>query len=143
MKKCKVYEQVKSEVTPEKTKAILSDLEDEFRRLVDRVEVDEDDGEIRIEGAKATLCRASGVLRLSEKNGKYTLDGDLDCKATMTFWGLFASTTILYIIGWEVMALLFFVAIIVDVVLLVMLFSNMPKIGRMLGDKFRDVVKGA
>ena len=143
MKKCRVYQQVKSEISPEKTKTILSELEDEFRRLADRVEVDEDDGEIRIEGAKAALCRASGVLRLEEKNGKYILEGDLDGKATMTFWGLFAATTILYILGWTDMALLFFIAIIVDTVLLAMLFSNMPKIARTLGDKFREVVKGA
>lgn len=141
MKKCNVYEQVKSEISPEKTTAILNELEDEFRRIADRVEID--DGEIRIEGAKTALCQVSGVLRFGEKKGKYSLEGELDGKASMTFWGLFAATSILYIIGWTDIALLFFLGIIADAVLFFMFFSGVKKIGKALSDKFRNVVKEA
>ncbi|MCI5779212.1 MAG: hypothetical protein MR051_05285 [Lentisphaeria bacterium] len=141
MKKCKVYEQVKSEISPERTKAILNELEDEFRRVADRVEIDDGDGEIRIEGVKTALCQASGILRLDEKKGKYLLEGELDGKASMTFWGLFSATSILYIIGWTDIALLFFLGIIADAVLFFMFFSGVKKIGKALGDRFRSVVK--
>ena len=40
-KNCKVYEEIKAEISPEKTKVILDDLEDEFRRMADRVDIDE------------------------------------------------------------------------------------------------------
>ena len=142
MKKCKVYEESKKcEISPEKTKAILSELEDSLHRMADRVDVDEDDGTIKIEGMKGKLCQISGTLRITDKKERYILDGEIEAKQDGVFWGIFAVGCVLFLISIFTLWPLALVSIIIDVVLLVMFLNSVKNTSKMLGDKFIDAVK--
>ena len=140
MKK-KVFEQVKSEISPEKTKALLSELEDELHRMADRVEIDEDEGEIKIEGLKGKLCLASGKLRIDGDKGKYTIEGEIDGKPDMIYWGIFGFGVVLFLIAIFAFWPALLVSIAIDVALVIIFSNGVQTVGKSLENKFHDAVK--
>ena len=140
-KNCKVYEEMKAEISPEKTKAILEELEDEFRRMANRVEIDEEEKEIKIEGWKGKLCLISGKLHIGEKKGKCFLEGEIEGKADTTYWIIFGIGIVLFLISIFALWPLIVVSIAIDVVILMMLSNSVKATAKTLGDKFRDTVK--
>ena len=141
MKKCQVYEQAKAEISEENRKAILSELEDGLSRIAARADVDDDEGEIRLDGLNERFCQASATLRLTDKNGKYILSGDVNGKASMLYWGVFGGSMLLFLISLFVLWPLLIVSIAIDVVLVLLLNSDGQKISREIAEKFRDAVK--
>ena len=142
MKKCQVYEQAKAEISEENRKAILSELEDGLSRIAARADVDDDEGEIRLDGLNERFCQASATLRLTDKNGKYILSGDVNGKARMLYWGVFGGGILLFLIflltfGW----LWLVISIAIDVAVVVLLNNDCKKISSEIGEKFRDAVK--
>ena len=142
MKKCQVYEQAKAEISEENRKAILSELEDGLSRIAARADVDDDEGEIRLDGLNERFCQASATLRLTDKNGKYILSGDVNGKASMLYWGVFGGGILLFLIflltfGW----LWLVISIAIDVAVVVLLNNDCKKISSEIGEKFRDAVK--
>lgn len=140
-KNCKVYEEIKAEISPEKTKVILDDLEDEFRRMADRVDIDEEEREIKIEGWKGKLCLISGKLHIGEKKGKCFLEGEIEGKADTTYWIIFGIGILLFLISIFALWPLIVVSIAIDVVIILMLSNSVKATAKTLGDKFRDTVK--
>lgn len=140
-KSCKVYEEMRAEISPEKTKALLEELEDEFRRMADRVDIDEENSEIKIEGWKGKLCKISGKLHIGDKKGKVFLEGEIEGRADMGYWIAFGVGILLFLISLVAFWPLLLISIAIDVVIVLVLFNSVKTTGKMLGDKFRDTLK--
>jgi|GEM_PF-5017864 len=140
-KKCKVFEQVKSEISKEKTKALLAELEDELQRMADRVDIDEDEGEIKIQGLKGKLCQISGTLHISDKKDKYIFEGEIEGKADTMYWGIWAAGMVLLLISIFAFWPLLLISIAISLVIFFMLSGSVTNMGKTLGNKFRDALK--
>ena len=140
-KRCKVYEEIKSEISPENVKVVLQEMEDALHRESDRVEVDEDNKEIKIEGLKGKLCKISGTLNISSKKGKSFLEGEIEGKPDTTYWIIFGVGMLLFVISIFAFWPLLLVSIAIDVVIICLLSNSVKAAGKMLGDKFHDSAK--
>lgn len=142
MKKVPMSEQVKATVNEANTKKILEEMEDNLRRVANRIEIDEDEGEIRISGMTEKCCQADAVLRLSSKNEKYTLQGDVIGKADNMFWIIFGVGCICLLISFFAFGIpLLVLSIGIDITLFVLLGKGTQSLARKISDEFRDVVK--
>lgn len=141
MKKISVSEQVKAEVSAANTKKILEEMEDRLSRIATRVEIDEDDGVIRLDGMAENVCQANAVLRLDAKNDKYTLSGDVIGKADNMFWIIFGVGCLFFLIALFVFWPCLVISIGIDVALFVLLGKGTQKLSQKITEQFRDAVK--
>lgn len=142
MKKISVSEQVKAEVSAANTKKILEEMEDSLSRIATRVEIDEDDGVIRLDGMAEKVCQANAVLRLDAKNDKYTLSGDVIGKADNMFWIIFGVGCLFLLISFFAFGIpCLVISIGIDVALIVLLGKGTQKLSQKITEQFRDAVK--
>ena len=142
MAKFNVDEQVKAEVSAEKTAAITEDLQHAFKRIATRVDCDEDEHTFNLSGIEAGLAVAQANLELKDKNGKYILEGEISGAPSMLFWILIGVGGLLVLISIFVLWPLFFIGLIMDGVLFMLMNKKLPEVGRSIGDTFTKVVKG-
>lgn len=116
-------------------------MEDELHRMADRVEIDEEDAEIKIEGLKGKLCLISGTLRVASKRDKYSVEGEIEGKPDSVYWGIFAAGWVLFMIAIFAFWPALLVSIAADVVIIITLSKSVLATGKLPGDKFRDAVK--
>ena len=152
-----VDEQVKSEISPEKTAAIMENLEHAFKRIAPKVECDEDEHTFQLSEIKAGLAVAQAKLALSDKKGKYILEGDITGTPSTLFWillgagvAMFFGGGLLFLIFLLILPLFAFllaplstVGLILGVVTFVLYMYNkkLPEVAKSIGDSFVKAVE--
>lgn len=142
MKKISVSEQVKAEVNEANTKKLFEEMEDNLSRIASRVEINEGEGEIRLEGMAATCCQANAVLHLETKNEKYILSGDVIGKADNMFWIVFGVGCLFLLISFFAFGIpCLVISIGIDITLFVLLSKGTQALSKKIADQFLDAVK--
>lgn len=154
-KKINVEEQVKADVSAEKTAAIMEDLEHSLKSIATGIKCNEEEHTFHLSGINAGLAVAEANLALKDKNGKYILEGDITGKPSTLFWIVVGAGALVFFGGsmLAVIVMLFsfllgilmlpfaWIGLIVAGVAFFMMNKKLPNVGKSITESFVKAVR--
>ena len=156
-KSINVDEQVKAEISAEKTAAVMENLEHSLKRIAPKVECDEDEHTFQLSDIKAGLAVAQANLKVSDKKRKDILEGDVTGKPATLFWILVGVGALMFFGGGMLAGLVMLFSFLLGILILplswvglilgvvpIFLFMNNKKlqeVGKSISDSFVKAVE--